>query len=159
MQKEAPMNFGRHYEDFVIGDVYKHWPGKTVTEADNHQFCLLTMNHHPVHLDHEYAANHQGGKPLVVGSYVYSLLLGMSVADVSGAAIANLATDELKHLEPVHHGDTIYGESEVLNARVSASKPDRGIVQVETRGYNQHGTLVCSYRRKVLVPCKQTSDV
>lgn len=148
------MSFGRHFEDFVVGDIYKHWPGKTVTEADNHFFCLLTMNHHPVHLDHEFASTTQGGQPLVVGSYVYSLLLGMSVSDVSGAAIANLATDGLKHIEPVHHGDTIYGESEVLNTRTSNSKPDRGIVQVETRGYNQHGTLVCSYLRKVLVPLK-----
>lgn len=146
------MPFGRTFEEFTVGEVYKHWPGKTVTEADNHLFCLLTMNHHPVHLDHEFAAQSQSGRPLVVGSYVYSLLLGMSVSDVSGNAIANLATDSLKHIEPVFHGDTLYGESEVLNVRASKSKPDRGIIEVETRGHNQHGTLVCSYLRKVLVP-------
>lgn len=146
------MSFGRTFEEFVVGEVYKHWPGKTVTEADNHLFCLLTMNHHPVHIDHEFAAQSQGGRPLVVGSYVYSLLLGMSVSDVSGKAIANLATDSLQHIEPVFHGDTLYGESEVLNLRASRSKPDRGIVEVETRGHNQHGALVCSYLRKVLVP-------
>lgn len=152
MRKDTSGSFGRSFEDFTVGDIYKHWPGKSVTSADNHMFCLLTMNHHPIHLDHEYASESQGAQPLVVGSYVYSLLLGMSVRDVSGQAIANLATDELKHIEPVHHGDTIYGESEVLNVRVSQSKPDRGVVQVQTRGYNQHGTLVCSYLRKVLVP-------
>jgi acyl dehydratase len=148
------MSFGRYYEDFTVGDVYKHWPGKTVTESDNHLFCLLTMNHHPVHLDDHFAAQTQHGRNLVVGSYVYSLLLGMSVADVSGAAIANLQTEGLQHLQPVFHGDTIYGESEVLSVVESRTKPDRGIVEVETRGYNQGGVLVCTYRRKVLAAKK-----
>jgi acyl dehydratase len=144
------MTFGRYFEEFHVGDIYKHWPGKTVTESDNHLFCLLTMNHHPLHLDNHFAAQSQQGRNVVVGSYIYSLLLGMSVTDVSGAAIANLETGSLKHLQPVFHGDTIYGESEVLDVVESKSKPDRGVVQVETRGYNQDGLLVCTYRRKVL---------
>jgi acyl dehydratase len=147
------MQFGRFYEDFQVGDVYRHWPGKTITEADDHLFCLVTMNHHPLHLDARYAAEAtQFGRNVVVGNLVYSLLLGMSVPDVSGKAIANLEIESLRHVAPTFHGDTLYGETTVLATTESASKPDRGIVAVETRGYNQDGTLVCVFRRKVLVP-------
>ena len=146
------MQFGRTYEEFEVGAVYKHWPGKTVTEYDDHLFCLLTMNHHPLHLDANYAAHATDfGRNVVVGNYIYSLLLGMSVPDVSGQAIANLEVESLKHVAPTFHGDTIYGESTVLAKRLT-SKGDRGIVQVETRGYKQDGTLVCVFRRKVMVP-------
>jgi acyl dehydratase len=89
--EETTVQFGRYYEEFEVGAVYKHWPGKTVTEYDDHLFCLLTMNHHPLHLDSNYAENTTDfGKNVVVGNYIYSLLLGMSVPDVSGKAIANL---------------------------------------------------------------------
>ncbi len=146
------MQFGRYYEEFEVGAVYQHWPGKTVTEYDDHLFCLITMNHHPLHLDANYAATTQQGRNLVVGNYVYSLLLGMSVADVSGKAIANLEVESLRHVFPTFHGDTVYGQSEVLGKTESRSKDDRGVVQVETRGYNQDGVLVCVFRRKVMVP-------
>jgi acyl dehydratase len=147
------MQFGRYYEEFEVGAVYKHWPGKTVTEYDDHLFCLITMNHHPLHLDQNYAEKTtQFKRNVVVGNYVYSLLLGMSVADVSGKAIANLEVESLRHVAPVFHGDTIYGESTVLDKVESKSRDDRGIVTVETRGHNQDGTLVCIYRRKVMVP-------
>ena len=147
------MQFGRSYEEFEVGAVYRHWPGKTVTEYDDHLFCLLTMNHHPLHLDSNYAENTtQFGKNVVVGNYVYSLLLGMSVADVSGKAIANLEVESLKHVFPTFHGDTIYAETEVIEKRESSSKDDRGVVTVETRGYNQRGEEVCFFRRKVMVP-------
>ncbi|WP_329024816.1 MaoC family dehydratase [Streptomyces sp. NBC_00690] len=147
------MQFGRTYEEFTVGDVYKHWPGKTVTEYDDHLFCLLTMNHHPLHLDAHYAENSTDfGKNVVVGNYVYSLLLGMSVPDVSGKAIANLEVESLRHVAPTFHGDTIYGETTVLGKTPSKSKSDRGIVSVETRGHKQDGTLVCVFRRKVMVP-------
>jgi acyl dehydratase len=147
------MQFGRTFEEFEIGAVYRHWPGKTVTEYDDHLFCLLTMNHHPLHLDAHYAAQATGfGRNVVVGNYIYSLLLGMSVPDVSGKAIANLEVESLKHVAPTFHGDTIYGETTVLAKWPSTSKTDRGIVQVETRGYNQDGTVVCVFRRKVMVP-------
>ncbi len=135
------MQFGRYYEEFEVGAVYKHWPGKTVTEYDDHLFCLLTMNHHPLHLDASYAATTQQGRNVVVGNYVYSLLLGMSVPDVSGRAIANLEVESLKHVFPTFHGDTVYGQTEVLGKTESTSKDDRGIVHVETKGMNQDGVL------------------
>ncbi len=144
--------FGRCLEEFRVGDVYRHWPGKTITEADDHLFCLLTMNHHPLHLDTYFAERATvHGRPVVVGNLVYSVVLGMSVADISGSAIANLEVLELRHLNPTFHGDTIYAESKVLAVTPSRSKPDRGVVEVATRGYNQDGLEVVSFRRRVLV--------
>jgi hypothetical protein len=99
------MQFGRSYEEFEVGATYQHWPGKTVTEYDDHLFCLLTMNHHPLHLDAHYAERTtQFERNVVVGNYVYSLLLGMSVPDVSGKAIANLEVESLRHVAPTFHG-------------------------------------------------------
>jgi acyl dehydratase len=144
--------YGRYLEEFHVGDVYKHWPAKTVTEADDHLFCLLTMNHHPLHINDVYAAESQQGRNVVVGPLVYSLALGMSVGDISGKAIANLATEDLSHPAPVFHGDTLFCESEVLEVRESQSKPDRGIVKVHTRVYKQTGDLVAEFKRSVLVP-------
>ena len=92
--------FGRYFEDFEVGDVYRHWPGKTITEADDHLFCMITMNHHPLHTDAWYAEHTQFGRNVVVGNLVYSLVLGMSVPDVSGAAIANLEIETLQHKMP-----------------------------------------------------------
>ncbi|MEJ7794677.1 MAG: MaoC family dehydratase, partial [Nocardioides sp.] len=133
LRKDEPMQFGRSYEEFEIGATYKHWPGKTVTEFDDHMFCLLTMNHHPLHLDEHYAGETtQFGKNVVVGNYVYSILLGMSVPDVSGKAIANLEIESLRHVAPTFHGDTLYGETTVLDKWESTSKDDRGVVHVET---------------------------
>ena len=147
--------FGRFFEEFEVGDVYKHWPGKTITEYDDHLFCLLTMNHHPLHLDANYAQETTDFKRnVVVGNYVYSLLLGMSVADVSGKAIANLEVESLQHKAPFFHGDTLYAETTVLDVKPSSSKTDRGIVTVETRGYNQEGAEVLYFRRKVMVPTR-----
>src|ERR671921_262976 len=147
--------YGRYLEEFEVGDVYKHWPAKTVTEADDHLFCLITMNHHPLHINDVYAGQSQQGRNVVVGPLVYSLALGMSVSDVSGKAIANLATEELKHPAPVFHGDTLFCESEVLEKRESQSKPDRGTVRVHTRVLNQDGLLVAEFKRLVLVPRRQ----
>jgi len=147
--------YGRYLEEFVVGDTYLHWPAKTVTEADDHLFCLLSMNHHPLHINDEYASQSQQGRNVVAGPLVYSLMFGMSVGDVSGKAIANLATEELSHPAPLFHGDTLYSESEVLEVRPSESKPDRGVVKVHTRAYKQDGTLVAEYKRTVLVPRKE----
>jgi len=146
--------YGRYLEEFEEGAVYQHWPAKTVTESDNHLFCLITMNHHPLHINDVYAAQSQQGRNVVVGPLVYALALGMSVGDVSGKAIANLATDELRHPAPVFHGDTLFCESEVLEVKESRSKPDRGVVRVQTRVLNQDGTLVAEFKRSVLVPRK-----
>ncbi len=147
--------YGRYLEEFEVGAVYKHWPAKTVTEADDHMFCLLTMNHHPLHINDVYAGQSQQGQNVVVGPLVYSLALGMSVSDVSGKAIANLATEELKHPNPVFHGDTLFAESEVLEVTPSRSKPDRGVVKVHTRVYKQSGELVAEFKRAVLVPKRE----
>jgi acyl dehydratase len=144
--------YGRYLEEFEVGAVYKHWPAKTVTEADDHLFCLITMNHHPLHINDVYASHSQQGRNVVVGPLVYALALGMSVSDVSGKAIANLATEELKHPAPVFHGDTLFVESEVLEKRESQSKLDRGTVKVHTRVHNQDGVLVAEFKRVVLVP-------
>src|SRR6266852_6209459 len=146
--------YGRYLEEFEVGAVYKHWPAKTVTESDDHLFCLITMNHHPLHINDVYARQSQQGRNVVVGPLVYSLALGMSVSDVSGKAIANLATEELKHPAPVFHGDTLFCESEVLEKKESKSKPDRGTVKVHTRVLNQDGVLVAEFKRLVLVPRK-----
>ncbi|MGH9195932.1 MAG: MaoC family dehydratase [Acidimicrobiia bacterium] len=150
--------FGRFYEDFEVGDVYKHWPGKTITEYDDHLFCMITMNHHPLHTNQHYAENAtQFKRNLVVGNLVYSLALGMSVRDVSGHAIANLEIENLRHPAPVFHGDTIYAETEVLEVTPSKSKPDRGIVKVKTIAYNQDGVVVCEFVRKVMIPTKEST--
>ena len=144
--------FGRYFEDFEVGDVYRHWPGKTITEADDHLFCMITMNHHPLHTN-EWFAQHETvhGKNVVVGNLVYSLVLGMSVPDVSGAAIANLEVETLTHSRPTFHGDTIYAVTKVLDKRESGSRPDRGVVTVETRAFNQRSEEVCYFRRKVMI--------
>ncbi len=143
--------FGRLYEDFEPGDVYRHWPGKTITEADDHLFCMITMNHHPLHTN-AWFAEHESvqGRNVVVGNLVYSLVLGMSVPDVSGSAIANLEVETLQHKHPTFHGDTIYAETRVLDKTLT-SKGDRGVVKVETKGINQHGDEVCYFRRKIMV--------
>ena len=129
-----------------------------MTEADDHLFCLITMNHHPLHINDVYAHASQQGRNVVVGPYVYSLALGLSVSDVSGKAIANLATDELSHPNPVFHGDTLFVESEVLEKNESRSKPDRGTVRVHTRVLNQDGVLVAEFKRLVLVPRKNPGE-
>ena len=151
-------SYGRYLEEFEVGAVYKHWPAKTVTESDDHLFCLITMNHHPLHLNDVYASGSQQGKNVVVGPLVYSLALGMSVADISGKAIANLATEELSHPAPVFHGDTLFVESEVLEKKESRSKLDRGTVKVHTRVLNQDGVLVAEFKRLVLVPKKNPGE-
>ena len=150
--------FGRCLEDFVVGDVYRHWPGKTITEYDDHLFCMITMNHHPLHTNAWFAENETVQKQnVVVGNLVYSLVLGMSVPDVSGSCIANLEVEELKHNKPTFHGDTIYAETKVLDKKESSSKTDRGIVSVETRGFNQRGEEVCYFKRKLMVWAKDSA--
>lgn len=148
------MGYGRYFEEFTVGDVYKHWPGRTVTEFDDTWFSLMTMNQHPLHIDEHYAQTTQHGRRLVNGTFVFSLAVGMSVADVSGRCIANLEYENIRHVGPTFHGDTLYAETEVLDKRESQSKSDRGIVYVETRARNQRGEVVLIFRRRVLVPKK-----
>ena len=146
------MAFGRYLEEFEAGQLFSHWPGRTISEADNTWFSLLTMNQHPLHIDAHYAAGTQHGQRLVVGTLVFSIAVGMSVADISGRAIANLEYQEIKHDGPVFHGDTIYAESRILEVSESRSKPDRGVVRLETRAFNQRGETVLTFRRRVLIP-------
>ena len=147
--------FGGYLEDYEPGDKFEHWPGKTITQAEDHLFCLLTMAVSPLHVDANYAATEvEGGRNVVVGSYVYALLLGMSVPDISGRAIANLGADELRHVAPTYHGDTLYGETTVLDVRPSRSRPGTGVLTVETIGFNQHRQTVCTFRRSVLLPVR-----
>ncbi|RPH94409.1 MaoC family dehydratase [candidate division KSB1 bacterium] len=147
----ANLAYTRTLEHFKTGQVFHHLPHKTVMESDNNLFCLLTMCHHPIHSDIEFARQSQHGKPLVVGTYVFSLIAAMTVPDISGAAIANLEYEKIEHNGPVFIGDTLRAETEVLDVRPSKSKPDRGIIYVETRGYNQRNELVLTFRRRVLI--------
>ena len=145
-------SFGRYYEDFQIGDVYEHRPGRTISETDNTWFTLLTMNTHPLHFDAEYAKASEFGKLLVNSAFTVSLVVGMSVSDVSQKAIANLGWKEIKLPAPVFVGDTLYAESEVLGKRESQSRPTAGIVTVRTWGKKSDGTVVCEFDRNMLIP-------
>ncbi|OGA62936.1 MAG: dehydratase [Betaproteobacteria bacterium RIFCSPLOWO2_12_FULL_65_14] len=145
-------SLGRYLDDFVVGDVYEHFPGRTITDADNIQFSLLTMNNHPMHCDHAFAAKSEFGKPLVNSGLTLAIVLGMTVADVSGKAIANLGWTEIKLTAPVFPGDTVYAESEVLEKRESKSRPTQGIVTVRTTGKKADGTVFMSFIRSALIP-------
>jgi acyl dehydratase len=145
-------SIGRYFEDFVVDDVYEHFPGRTITETDNIQFSLLTMNFHPMHCDAAFAARSEFGKPLVNSGLTLAIVLGMTVGDVSGKAIANLGWSEIKLIAPVFPGDTIYAESEVLEKRESKSRPTQGIVTVKTIGKKEDGTQFMSFVRSVLIP-------
>lgn len=143
---------GRDYEDFEIGDVYEHRPGRTITESDNSWFTLLTMNTHPLHFDATFAAQSEFGKQLVVSSLTLSMVVGMSVSDVSQKAIANIGWTDIQMPAPVFVGDTIYAESEVLAKRESKSRPTQGLVTVKTTGKKADGTVFMTFERTVLVP-------
>lgn len=142
---------GLYYEDFDVGGEIKHSLSKTIFESDNNFFSLLTMNHHPVHTNLDYASKNQHGKILVVGTLVFSLAVGITVPDISGKAIANLEYECVKHLNPVFLNDTIYVRTRILDKRESKTKKDRGVIYVESIASNQDGIDVLSFRRKVLV--------
>ena len=145
-------SFGRYFEDFEVGDVYEHRPGRTISEADNTWFTLLTMNQHPLHFDAAYAAKSEFGQPVVNSALTLSIVAGMSVSDISQKAIANLGWNDIRLTAPVFAGDTIYAASEVLSKRESGSRPDQGIVTVRTSGTKADGTVFMTYERTVLVP-------
>lgn len=142
---------GLYYEDFEVGSEIKHALSKTIFECDNNFFSLMTMNHHPVHTNLDYASHQQHGRILVVGTLVFSLVVGFTVPDISGKAIANLGYESIRHLSPTFVGDTLYARTKILDKRESKTKNDRGIIYVETIGYNQRGEDVISFRRNVLV--------
>ena len=149
--------FGRYYEDFQIGDVYEHRPGRTITQSDNTWFTLLTMNQHPIHFDEEFGKGTEFGKTLVNSPFTIALMVGMSVSDVSQKAIANLGWTDIVLPHPLFVGDTLYAESEVMEKRESKSRPNDGIVTVKTTGKNQDGVIVASYLRSALIPKEGTA--
>ena len=145
-------SFGRHFEDFKVGDTYEHRPGRTISEADNTWFTLLTMNTHPLHFDAAYATRTEFGRPVVNSCLTLAMVTGMSVSDLSQKAVANLGWDKVRITAPVFAGDTIYAESEVLEVRESKSRPTQGIVTVRTTGKKADGTAFMSFERTILVP-------
>ena len=145
------MSYGRYFEDFKVGDVYRHPIGRTITDADNVWFTLLTNNTHQVHFNADYASRTEFRQTLVVSTLTLAIATGLSVEDVSQNAVANLGWDRVRLPAPVFVGDTLYAESTVLEARASKSRPDNGLVRVQTRGFNQKGTTVIEFERTVLV--------
>ena len=142
---------GNYFEDFSVGQTFKHWPGRTITDFDDTWFTLMTMNTNPIHFDVHFASQSQHGQCLVNGLLVISLVTGMTVRDLSENAIANLEYESIRHVAPTFHGDTLYAESNILEVTPSKTKNDRGVVYVETRGVNQKGEVVLTLRRRVLV--------
>ncbi|MCG8360251.1 MAG: MaoC family dehydratase [Kiloniellales bacterium] len=145
-------SYGRALEDFAVGDVYEHRPGRTITEADNIQFSLLTMNSHPLHCDHAFAAKSEFGRPLVNSALTLAIVVGMTVNDVSAQSVANLGWREIKLTAPVFPGDTVYARSEVMAVRESKSRPTQGVVTTRTEGYKADGTVFMTFERASLIP-------
>ena len=146
---------GSFYDELLVGNTVQHRATKTIFESDNNFFCLLTMNHHPIHLNLEFAKKHQHGKIMVVGTLVFSLAVGITVPEISGKAIANLEYERVQHISPVFINDTIRAETQILNKSMSTTKNDRGVVSVETTVFNQNNEKVLKFRRKVLIPVKR----
>lgn len=147
---------GRFFDEFIEGEEIFHPISKTIFESDNNIFSLLTMNHHPVHTNADYASKNQHGEILVNGTLVFALSVGITVPEISGKAIANLEYENIKHVGPVFLNDTIYARTKVLEARKSKSKGDRGIVYVETVVTNQNNEVVLTFRRRVLLKMRGT---
>ena len=147
-------DFGRCFEDFNVGDIYEHRPGRTITESDNTWFTLLTMNQHPLHFDAEFASKSEFGKPIVNSCLTLSIVAGMSVSDLSQKAIANLGWTDIRMPSPVFVGDTLYAQSEILEKRESKSRPTQGIVRAKTISMKGDGTVVMEYERTMLIPKK-----
>jgi len=150
---------GRFFEDFKVGDLYRHAMGRTLSEADNTWFTLLTCNTNEIHFNADYAAHTEFGRPLINSCLTLSLVTGLSVEDISRHIVANLGWDKVTLPAPVFAGDTIYAESEVLETRPSRSRPGQGIVRVRTKGFKQDGTVVIEFERSVLVHSRQTAPV
>ena len=146
---------GLYYDDFEVGDIIEHRPGRTVTEADNIWLSLVCLNAHPLHIDSAYAEQTEFGKPLISSLVTLSIVGGLSTNGTSAKAIANLGWEEIRLLEPVFAGDTIYAESTVLEMRRSKSRPGAGIVRFETRGFKQDKTVFMRFTRSALIPVRE----
>lgn len=154
MIRKNDNEMGRWFAELEIGKTYQHKLQKKITSEEHNQFCKLTMNNHPLHLDAEFAKSTQFGKIVVVGTYIASIVVGLSVSDISGKAVANLEYENIIHHAPVFINDTIRAETKVFDKWLSRSNPNRGIVLVETEAFNQDNKLVLSLKRKVLIPKK-----
>jgi acyl dehydratase len=152
-------DFGNFLEDFTPGKRFEHWPGRTITEADNIQFSLMTMNRHPLHCDANFASNSEFGRPLVNSGLTLAIVLGMTVDDISFNAIANLGWRDISLVAPVHPGDTIYARSEVIEVRETRSRPGQGVVATKTEAYNQDGVVFMHFTRLCLVPTRANAGV
>lgn len=150
----TPQPHGRFLEDFHVGQTFLHWPGRTITESDNINFSLMTMNRHPLHCDANYAAKSEFGRPLVNSGLTIAIITGMTVDDISLNAIANLGWSEIRLTAPVFPGDTVYARSEVLAIRPSKSRPNQGIVTTRTEGFKPDGTIFMTFERNSLIPTR-----
>lgn len=150
----VPSKLGLYFEEFEVGGEIQHALSKTIFESDNNMFSLMTMNHHPLHTNIDYADKNQQGRVLVVGTLVFSLAVGITVPDISGKAIANLEYESVKHIGPVYINDTIYVRTKILEKTESKTKTDRGIVYVESIVTNQKDEDVLIFRRRVLIKKK-----
>jgi len=158
MQQPFPMP-GNFFDDFAVGDTYRHWPGRTITEADNIQFSLLTMNRHPMHCDSNFAASSEFKKPLINSGLTVAIVLGMTVDEISLNAIANLGWKDIELKAPVFPGDTLYARSEVTEVRPSRSRPGQGIITSRTEAFNQHDVVCLVFTRSCLVPTREFAEV
>jgi len=149
---------GLYLEDFEIGHVFQHPLRKTVTEGDNMLFSVMTLNAQPLHIDFDFAAKTEWGKPLVNSLFTLGLMIGISVNDTTiGTTIGNLGMTDVTFPSPLFHGDTVHVETQVISARRSKSKPDRGIVEFEHRAFNQHGVLVAKCTRQAMMKSKSAA--
>ena len=146
------MSYGRYFEELQVGDRYRHWPGRTITEFDDTLFSLMSMNQHPLHIDGHYCLETQHGQRLVVGPLVVSVVIGMTQADIGGRALAVLEYQDVQHVGSVFHGDTLYAESVIVEKQELPGEQDRGVVTAEIRGLNQRDETVLTLKRKIVVP-------
>lgn len=147
---------GLYYEDFEVGDIYEHRPGRTITETDNIWMSLICHNTHPLHIDNEYASKTEFKKPLVSSLITFAIVGGLSLASTSAKGVANLGWKHVKFVAPVFAGDTIYAESKIVNKRLSESRENQGIVTVETKGLKSDGQVFMTCERSFLVPIRET---
>jgi acyl dehydratase len=152
------MNYGKCVAELEVGQHFRHWPGRTITEFDDTLFSLMTMNQHPLHIDENYARETQHGRRLVVGPLVISIVIGMMEADVGGQGLTILEYEDIQHLAPVFHGDTIYAEATILGKQQLAGQPERGVVTVEINGFNQHGEPILTLKRKIVLPMQSSAE-
>ena len=152
--KQNKNNFGKNFSQLKVGKEINHWPRKTISDSEHSLFCLITMNHHPIHIDKIFAKKSKFKKRLVVGTYVFSLVVGMTVRDISGKAIANLNYEKINHHAPVFIGDTINVSSKIISKETSKSNKLNAKIKIKTIAKNQKGNKVLSFFRTILIKKK-----